>query len=76
MITNDTVIEVNGVAIGGLTYPEQFRQEGGTTARVISRDIRLEELIAPGQSVEVTVFNPLTNLRSAAMTFTREAAAQ
>ena len=71
MITNDSVIEVNGVVIEALGYPEKFREEGGTTRRVISRDSRLEELIPQGQSVEVTIHNRLTNLRSSAKAFTR-----
>ncbi|MCI0489970.1 MAG: hypothetical protein L0229_25535 [Blastocatellia bacterium] len=76
MITNDSVIEVNGVAVEALSYPEKFREDGGTTRRVVSRDPRLGELIGAGQMVEVTVFNPLTNLRSAAAVFTRNPAAQ
>ncbi|HXG93036.1 MAG TPA: choice-of-anchor tandem repeat NxxGxxAF-containing protein [Blastocatellia bacterium] len=71
MITNDTVIEINGVALEQLSYPADFQENGGTTTRVVSRDSRLEQLIQSGSSVQVTVFNPLTNLRSGAKTFTR-----
>jgi hypothetical protein len=70
-ITADSVIEINGVALSEMTYPESFRQNGGTTKRVVSRDGRLDELIPAGGSVEVTVFNALTNLRSAPVTFSR-----
>lgn len=71
MITNDTVIEINGVPLGAIDYPSDFREDGGFTTRVISRDARLEQLIAAGQTVQVTVFNSLTNLRSAPMSLTR-----
>ncbi|HWP42935.1 MAG TPA: hypothetical protein VNO14_06860 [Blastocatellia bacterium] len=63
------MIEVNGVALTQMSYPEQFRQNGGTTTRIVSRDSRLEEMTAGGQEVEVRVFNPLTNLRSAPVSF-------
>jgi hypothetical protein len=71
MITNDTIIEINGTPITDLSYPEDFRESGGTITRVTSRDARLEQLIPEGQSVQVTVFNSLTNLRSAARTLSR-----
>ena len=71
MIANDTIIEINGVALGELSYPAEFKQDGGTTTRVVSRDARLEQLIAPGQSVQVIIYNPLTNLRSTSRSFTR-----
>jgi hypothetical protein len=71
MITNDTVIEVNGVALDVVSYPESLRQSGGTTRRTVSRDARLEELIPAGRTVEVTLFNRLTNRRSATASFTR-----
>ncbi len=66
MIVNDTVVEINGVALEAMSYPEGYRENGGTTRRVVSRDGRLAELLPAGQAVEVTVFNRLTNLRSAA----------
>lgn len=71
MITNDTVIEINGVALNALDYPPDFREDGGFTTRVVSRDARLEQLIPAGQTVQVTVFNSLTNLRSALFSLTR-----
>jgi hypothetical protein len=71
MITNDTVIEINGAPLGAIDYPSDFREDGGFTTRVISRDARQEQLIAAGQTVQVTVFNSLTNLGSAPMAFTR-----
>jgi len=71
MIANDTVIEINGVALNALDYPADFREDGGFTTRVISLDARLDQLIAAGQTVQVTVFNSLTNLRSAPFSFTR-----
>lgn len=71
MITDDTVIKINGVALNAIDYHPDFREEGGTTTRVVSHDPRLEQLIPEGQTAQVTVFNPLTNLRSATMAFTR-----
>src|SRR6185295_17184617 len=71
MITNDTVIEINGVPVGALDYPSDFRVDGGFTTQVVSRDPRLEQLLSPGQTVQVTVFNSLTNLRSNPMSLTR-----
>lgn len=71
MITNDTVIEINGVALGAIDYPSDFRQDGGFAAQVVSRDTRLDQLLPSAQTVQVTVFNPLTNLRSATKAFTR-----
>ena len=71
MITNDTVIEINGVPLNAIEYPSDFRENGGFTTLVVSRDARLNQLIPPGQPVQVTVFNSLTNLRSAPAMFTR-----
>jgi hypothetical protein len=71
MITNDTVIEINGIALEQISYPADYQENGGTTTRVVSRDARLEQLIQPGQTAQVTVFNSLTNLRSARATLTR-----
>ena len=72
MITNDTVIEINGAALDDLSYPQDFRENGGTTRRVVSRDARLDELIPVGQTVQITLFNQLTNLRSDPISFTRK----
>ena len=71
MITNDTVIEINGVRLDAIDYPSDFRENGGFTARVVSRDPRLDQLLQPGQTVQVTVFNSLTNLRSNPALLTR-----
>ena len=71
MITNDTVIEINGVPLNTINYPADSREEGGTTTQVVSRDPRLAQLITDGQAVQVVAFNPLTNLRSAPVSFTR-----
>jgi hypothetical protein len=71
MITNDTTIEINGTPLGDLSYPEGFREHGGITTRVVSRDPRLDQLIQQGESVEITVFNSSTNLRSTATLFSR-----
>jgi hypothetical protein len=71
MIINDTVIEINGVPIGAIDYPSEFREDGGATTRVVSRDSRLEQLIPSGQTVQVTVYNSLRNLGSTPVVFTR-----
>lgn len=71
MITNDTVIEINGVPLNAIEFPSESRENGGFTTRVVSRDPRLDQLLQPAQAVRVTVFNSLTNLRSTAMMLTR-----
>jgi hypothetical protein len=71
MIANDSVIEIDGVPLGALDYPAGFRQDGGTTAQVTSRDARLEQLLPAGRTARVTVYNPLTNQRSAPRPFVR-----
>lgn len=70
-ITNDTVIEVSGVALDVMSYPEDGREEGGTSFQVISRDGRLQQLLQAGQPVNITVFNALTNQRSIHKEFIR-----
>lgn len=70
-ITNDSVIEINGEPVDERSYPEGFRKKGGTTTRVVSRDPMLDGLIPVGQSVSITVFNPLTNKRSQPFTLKR-----
>ena len=69
MIPGDTVIEINGIPVGAIDYPADSKQDGGFTTQVISRDPQLEQLMAEGQTVQVTVFNSLTNLRSAPVGF-------
>ena len=71
MITNDTVIEINGVPLNAIDYPPDFREDGGTITQVVSRDARLEQMMSSGQTVQVTVYNSLTNLRSGAVSLTR-----
>ena len=70
LITNDTIIEINGVTLAALDYPATYREDGGTTTRVVSHDPRLGELLLPGRAAEVTVYNPLTNQRSNPVGFT------
>lgn len=70
-IANDAEIRINGVSLGELSYPDAFQQDGGTTARVVSRDRRLGELLPPGETVEVRVHNPLTVKLSEPVTLTR-----
>ena len=70
LITNDSVIEINGVGLGALDYPTDYREDGGTTTRIVSRDLRLGELLQPGQTVQVTIYNALTNQHSKGVSFT------
>ncbi len=71
MSENDTVIEVNGIALEVLSYPEDAREEGGTSVQIISQDARLEQLLQAGQTVQITVFNALTNQHSRVKEFVR-----
>jgi hypothetical protein len=71
MITNDTLIEIDGAPLEALDYPAGFREDGGTTMQVISRDMQLEQRLPVGRSVQVTVYNPLTNQRSSPKSFVR-----
>jgi hypothetical protein len=59
------------VPLNAIDYPSEFREDGGTITQVVSRDARLEQMMPPGQTVQVTVYNSLTNLRSAPVAFTR-----
>ncbi|MGH9762953.1 MAG: DUF7453 family protein, partial [Blastocatellia bacterium] len=70
-ITNNSVIEINGQAVSRISYPAGFQENGGTSTRVVSQDSSLGELIPAGQTVQITVFNPMTSQRSAAFTLTR-----
>jgi hypothetical protein len=70
MIANDTVIEINGEPLTPIDYPSDSREDGGTTTQVVSRDSRLQQMTS-GQTVQVTVYNSLTNLRSEAVAFIR-----
>jgi hypothetical protein len=70
-ITNDSVIEINGTALGMTDYPADFQENGGTTTRVVSSDPRIAELIPPGSTVQVTVLNRLTGLASTPFTLMR-----
>jgi hypothetical protein len=71
-ITNDSVIEINGVALGNIDYPTDFQENGGTTTRIISSDPAILDLVSPGSTVQVTVRNRLTGgLVSGAFALTR-----
>jgi hypothetical protein len=69
-ISNDSIIQINGQPVT-TEYPADFREDGGTTTRLISRDPRLAQLLPVGQSVQMTVVNPLTARRSEAFALTR-----
>jgi hypothetical protein len=69
-ITNDSVVQINGQPLE-TEYPADSREDGGTTTRLISRDPQLAQLLPVGQSVQVTVINPLTARQSEGFTLTR-----
>jgi hypothetical protein len=71
-ITNDSQIQINGINVGELSYPDEFQENGGTTTRIVSRDSRLSELLVPGQPVEIKIANPLTAKLSVSSQFTRK----
>jgi hypothetical protein len=71
-ITNDSVIEINGAALGNTDYPTDFQENGGTTTRIVSSDPAILDLVSPGSTVRVTVRNRLTGgLVSGAFALTR-----
>jgi hypothetical protein len=71
-ITNDSVIEINGAALGNTDYPTDFQENGGTTTRIVSSDPAILDLVSPGSTVRVTVRNQLTGgLVSGAFALTR-----
>jgi hypothetical protein len=68
-IINDAVVEIDGQQLGAITYPSADAAGGGTTKKLLSDDPALAQLPA-GKAVSVTVFNPLTGLRSGAFQLT------
>lgn len=71
MVAGDAIIEIDGVQLEGLGYPEKSHNDDGTTRLVTSVDPRLDELLPVGVPVSVTVFNPLTGKRGEPFTFVR-----
>jgi hypothetical protein len=69
-ITNDSIIQINGQRVK-TEYPADFQESGGTTTRLISRDPQLAQLLPVGQSIQVTVINPLTARQSETFTISR-----
>jgi hypothetical protein len=63
-IIDDSVIEIDGQPLSAATYPAADPQGGGTTTKILSADPALAQIPA-GKTISVTVFNPLTGLRSA-----------
>jgi hypothetical protein len=68
-IINDAVVEIDGQPLGAITYPSADPAGGGTTKKLLSDDPALAQ-IPTGKVVSVTVFNPLTGLRSGAFQLT------
>jgi Zn-dependent metalloprotease len=67
--TNNAIVEIDGVAYGALKYPQAYRRKG-VSRRILSKDGRVASLQA-GVTYQVTVFNPVSGLRSAPFAFTR-----
>ncbi len=70
-VTNGSTIEIDGTPLDDVEYPESARRDDGTTKSIRSTDPRLDDLVAPGATVSVTVYDALTGLRSAPFTLTR-----
>jgi hypothetical protein len=70
MVTNSSVIEIDGAQEDKLKYPSAFRLANGTTTRIMTkRDV--SALLPPGEEVMITVFIPNTGQRSDPFPFTR-----
>jgi hypothetical protein len=63
-IINDAVVEINGTPVGEAEYSTNQLPGDGTTRRLTVSGSQLNELLLPGQVAQITVFNPLTGLRS------------
>lgn len=70
-VIDDAVVEIDGRPAGVVEYAAPGGD--GTTRRLVVRGSELAELLPPGQSVEVTVWCPLTGLRSAPVSLTAPA---
>jgi hypothetical protein len=70
-IVGDSIIEVNGAPLATNEFPADFQSGDGSATRIVSADSELDQLVPPGKTVQITVFNGMTNLRSAPFAFTR-----
>lgn len=71
-LTGDSVVEVDGVELAKTKYPKRYRNPDGTTNGVVGKQKGLgQELVPSGATVQVTILNRATGLRSAPFAFTR-----
>jgi hypothetical protein len=66
----DSVVEVDGVRVTESKHPVKFIN-GNMTTRVVGKDPNLKQLVPKGTTVQVTVLNTSSGLRSAPFSFTR-----
>jgi hypothetical protein len=70
-VVGDTRVEVNGVELAKTKYPKGNQNPDGTTSLVVGKQKRLKTLVPAGTTVQITVVNLSTGLRSAPFQFTR-----
>ena len=70
-VVGDTRVEVNGVELAKTKYPKGNQNPDGTTSLVVGKQKRLKTLVPAGTTVQITVVNLSTGLRSAPVEFTR-----
>jgi aminopeptidase N len=70
-VVGDTRVEVNGVELAKTKYPKSSQNPDGTTSMVLGKQKRLKTLVPAGSTVQITVVNLSTGLRSAPFPFTR-----
>jgi aminopeptidase N len=73
LVVGDSVVEVDGVELAKTKYPKRDRNPDGTTTRLVGKQKQLGRDVVPvGQTVQVTVLNRSTGVRSAPFAFTRQ----
>ena len=74
-VRGSSVIEINGIALAdvGYTFDSSYELASGTFTRLEVRlgKPRIKEVFPAEQSVIVNVYNPVTNERSAFVTYVR-----
>ena len=70
-LTNDSVIEIDGVAVPRMKYPPDYALPNGITTRVMTKG-SLGSMLPSGVEVNITVFSPSTGKRSEPVTFTND----
>lgn len=70
-VVGDSVVEVDGTELAKTKYPKGDRNPDGTTTSLLGKQRRLKNLVPSGSTVQITVLNRSTGLRSAPFGFTR-----